>query len=130
MPFPAVAGGAGSINQYPANTGSPNVINPNVFGPNAQAWLRCIAQNYGSASLKDQGTFSGFRSNTSVSGLTPITKSIQQTINHAKGSVLWFEALFDPKANADASANAAALVTGAMSPQQYMGTLQADQTQP
>ena len=69
MPFPAVTGGAGSINQYPANTGSPNVINPNVFGPNAQAWLRCIAQNYGSASLKDQGTFSGFRCNTAVSGL-------------------------------------------------------------
>jgi raffinose/stachyose/melibiose transport system substrate-binding protein len=130
MPFPSVSGGKGSISQYPANTGSPNVINPNVFGPNAEAWLRCIAKNYGSASLKDQGTFSGFKSNTPVTGLTPITKSIQQTINNAKGSVLWFEALFDPKANADASSNAAALVTGAMSPQQYMSILQADSSQP
>jgi raffinose/stachyose/melibiose transport system substrate-binding protein len=130
MPFPAVSGGKGSISQYPANTGSPNVLNPNVFGPHAQAWLRCIAKNYGSASLKDEGTFSGFKSNTPVTGLTPITKSIQQTINNAKGSVLWFEALFDPKANADASSNAAALVTGAMSPQQYMSILQADSSQP
>jgi len=130
MPFPAVAGGKGSINQYPANTGSPNVINPYLYGPNAQAWLKCIAQNYGSASLKDQGVFSGFRTNTPVSGLSPITKVIQKTINTAKGSVLWFEALFGAKANADASANAAALVTGAMSPQQYMSILQADQSQP
>jgi raffinose/stachyose/melibiose transport system substrate-binding protein len=80
--------------------------------------------------LKDQGTFSGFRSNTPVSGLTPITKAIQTTINQAKGSVLWFEALFGLKSNADASANAAALVTGAMSAQQYMSVLQADQSQP
>jgi raffinose/stachyose/melibiose transport system substrate-binding protein len=130
MPFPSVAGGKGSIAQYPANTGSPNVINAKLFGPKAQAWLKCIAQNYGSASLKDQGTFSGFRSNTPVSGLPGISTSIQSTINAAKGSVLWFEALFGLKANADASANAAALVTGAMSPQQYMSTLQADQSQP
>lgn len=130
MPFPAVAGGQGSIGQYPANTGSPNVLNARLYGPHAAAWLKCIAQNYGSASLKDQGTFSGFRSNTPVSGLTPITKAIQTTINQAKGSVLWFEALFGLKSNADASANAAALVTGAMSAQQYMSVLQADQSQP
>ena len=130
FPFPAVTGGKGSIGQYPANTGSPNVLNARLYGPHAAAWLKCIAQNYGSASLKDQGTFSGFRTNTPVSGLSPITKTIQQTINNAKGSVLWFEALFGLKSNADASGNAAALVTGAMSPQQYMSTLQADQSQP
>ena len=116
MPFPGVAGGKGSVNQYPANTGSPNVINAKLFGPKAQAWLKCIAQNYGSASLKDQGTFSGFRANKAVSGLPALSTSIQNTINTANGSVLWFEALFGLKANADASANAAALVTGAMSP--------------
>jgi raffinose/stachyose/melibiose transport system substrate-binding protein len=130
MPFPAVTGGSGSIGQYPANTGSPNVLNAHLYGPHAAAWLKCIAQNYGSASLKDQGTFSGFRSNSPVTGLSPITKSIQGIINSAKGSVLWFEALFGLKANADASANASALVTGAMSPQQYMSILQADQSQP
>lgn len=130
MPFPAVPGGKGSIDQYPANTGSPNVINPHLYGPKAQAWLKCIAQNYGSASLKDQGVFTGFRTNQPVAGLSPLTHTIQQTINSAKQSVLWFEALFGLKANDDASGNAAALVTGAMSPQQYMGILQADQSQP
>ena len=34
MPFPAVAGGKGSIDQYPANTGSPNVINAKLYGAN------------------------------------------------------------------------------------------------
>jgi raffinose/stachyose/melibiose transport system substrate-binding protein len=130
MPFPAVPGGRGSINQYPANTGSPNVINPHVYGPKAQAWLKCIAENWGSASLKSQGVFSGFRTNQPVAGLNAITRTVQNTINSAKQSVLWFEALFGLKANDDASGNAPALVTGAMSPQQYMGILQADQSQP
>jgi raffinose/stachyose/melibiose transport system substrate-binding protein len=41
--------------------------------------------------------------------------------------VLWFEAYFNQKANADASNDAAPLVTGQMSPQQYMSTLQSDE---
>jgi raffinose/stachyose/melibiose transport system substrate-binding protein len=127
MPFPAVTGGKGSIDQYPANTGSPNVINAKLYGSNGEAWLKCIAQNYGSASLKDQGTFSGFAVNTPVSNLPPLTASIQQTIGTASQSVLWFEAYFNQKANADASNDAAPLVTGQMSPEQYMSTLQSDE---
>lgn len=130
MPFPAVPGGKGSIDQYPANTGSPNVINPRLYGPHAQAWLKCIANNWGSASLNVQGVFSGFRTNQPVTGLSPLEKQVQRTINTAKQSVLWFEALFGLKANDDASGNAAALVTGSMSAQQYMGVLQSDQSQP
>jgi raffinose/stachyose/melibiose transport system substrate-binding protein len=127
MPFPAVAGGKGAIDQYPANAGSPNVINAKLYGANGQAWLKCIAQNYGSASLADQGTFSGFKVNTPVKNLPPLTGDVQNIINNTSQSVLWFEAYFGQKANADASNNAAPLVTGQMSAQQYMSALQADQ---
>ena len=127
MPFPAVTGGKGSINQYPANVGSPSVINAKAYGPAGEAWLKCIAQNYGSASLKDQGTFSGFKINTPVKNLPPLTADVQSIINKTGSGVLWFEAYFNQKANADASANAAPLVTGQMSAQQYMSILQTDQ---
>jgi raffinose/stachyose/melibiose transport system substrate-binding protein len=127
MPFPAVAGGKGTIDQYPANTGSPNVINAKLYGTNGKAWLKCIAENYGSASLKDQGTFSGFKVNTPVSNLSPLSQQVQSIISTASTSVLWFEALFDQKANSDAENNAAPLVTGQMSAAQYMSTLQSDQ---
>lgn len=126
MPFPAVTGGQGSIDQYPANAGSPNVINAKLYGPNGQAWLKCIAQNYGSASLKDQGTFSGFKVNTPVTSLPPLTADVQSIINKTQQSVLWFEAYFNSKATADADNNMAPLVTGQMSPQQFMSTLQSD----
>jgi raffinose/stachyose/melibiose transport system substrate-binding protein len=62
-----------------------------------------------------------------VNNLPPLTASIQQTINNTQQSVLWFEAYFDQKATADAANNAAPLVTGQMSAQQYMSILQSDQ---
>jgi raffinose/stachyose/melibiose transport system substrate-binding protein len=130
MPFPAVSGGKGAIDQYPANAGSPNVINPKLYGPKAAAWMKCIAANYGSASLKVQGTYSGFALNQKVASVPPLTAAIGKTIGATKQSVLWFEAYFGQKANADSSANAAALLTGQMTPQQFMSVLQADQAQP
>jgi raffinose/stachyose/melibiose transport system substrate-binding protein len=128
MPFPAVTGGLGSIDQYPANAGSPNVINAKLYGSNGKAWLKCIADNYGSASLKDQGTFSGFKVNTPVTSVPPLTAYVQSIINKTQQSVLWFEAYFNSKATADADNNMAPLVTGQMSAQQYMSILQSDLT--
>ena len=130
MPFPAVAGGKGAIDQYPANAGSPNVINPKLYGPKAAAWMKCIAANYGSASLSKQGTYSGFALNQKVTNTPALTNSIGKIIGQTKQSVLWFEAYFGQKANADSSANAAALLTGQMSAQQFMSIEQADQSQP
>ena len=71
--------------------------------------------------------FRSFKVNTPVSNLPPLTADVQSIINKTSSSVLWFEAYFNQKANADASANAAPLVTGQMSAQQYMSILQSDQ---
>ncbi len=126
MPFPAVDGGKGSTKDVPANVGSPNAMSKKLFGPKVGAWLKCIVTNYGTASLKDQGSFSGLKVNTPVEALPPLTKQIQDTISSTTSSVLWFEALFNQKANTDASNNAAPLLTGNMSAQDYMAKLQAD----
>jgi len=40
--------------------------------------------------------------------------------------VLWFEALFNAKAGQDSSDNAPLLVTGQISPEDFMKTLQTD----
>ena len=51
MPFPAVEGGAGDIDQYPANAGAAMAINPKTYGPDTEAWFSCIAENYGAQAL-------------------------------------------------------------------------------
>jgi len=126
MPFPAVEGGKGSIDEYPANVGLPSTLNAKVYDDKVGAWLGCIAENYGSAALQSEGSISGFKANTEVTGVAPLTQEIQTTISKSSSSVLWFEALFSTKATTTSQTNAAQLVTGAISPEDFMKLVQAD----
>jgi raffinose/stachyose/melibiose transport system substrate-binding protein len=126
MPFPDVAGGKGSSDQIPANVGLPVAVNAKLYDSHVGDWLSCIAKNYGSASLKDQGTVSGFKPNSGTGTLPPLTQTVQDTINKTTTSVLWFEALFNTKATNDSQTNAAPLASGSMSAQQFMQQIQSD----
>jgi raffinose/stachyose/melibiose transport system substrate-binding protein len=126
MPFPAVKGGKGSVDEYPANVGLPSTLNAKLYNDKVGDWLGCIAENYGSASLEKDGTISGFKPNTEVTGVAPLTQEIQTTISDSTSSVLWFEALFSTKATTTSQTNAAQLVTGAISPEDFMKLVQAD----
>ena len=84
MQFPGVDGGKGTIEETPANVGSPNAMSKPLFGPKVGAWLTCIVKNYGSASLKDQGSFSGLKVNTPVPNLPPLTTQVQDVITGTK----------------------------------------------
>lgn len=130
MPFPAVPGGKGNIGQYPANVGLPMTMSAKLYGPKVGAWLKCIAQNYGSSVLKDQSVISGFRVNTPVTGVSPLAQAVQSTIAHTGQTVLWFEALFDAKATTTSQTNAAPLVSGSVSAQQFMSMVQGDLSSP
>lgn len=124
MPFPGVAGGKGSIDQYPSNVGLPMTIGAKTYNAQVGDWLKCIAQNYGSAALTQQGSISGFKTNSPVTDPNALTSQVRQTIASSTQSVLWFEALFSTKATNVSQTNAAPLVTGSMSAQQFMQTVQ------
>jgi raffinose/stachyose/melibiose transport system substrate-binding protein len=128
MPFPAVSGGKGSIDEYPSNVGLPSTFGASTYSKdnNTGKWLKCIAENFGSEALK-QGQITGFKVNTPVSGLSSITSAVNDTLNSNKAaSVLWFEALFNAKASSDSNTNAALLVTGQMTADKFMQTVQDD----
>lgn len=128
MPFPAVTGGKGSIDEYPSNVGLPSTFGASTYskGNNTGKWLKCIAENFGSEALK-QGQITGFKVNTPVSGLSSITTAVNDTLNSNKAaSVLWFEALFNSKASSDSNTNAALLVTGQLTAEKFMQTVQDD----
>ncbi|WP_207453981.1 ABC transporter substrate-binding protein [Desertivibrio insolitus] len=125
FPFPEVEGGEGSIDQYPANAGAPMIISAKTFGPKVADWVTCISENYGSLALQEQGIISGFTVNEEVTDISPNTAEIQELISGIdEETVLWFEALFDPKSNSLASSNAALLTTGQMTAEDYMTALQ------
>ncbi|NYD67521.1 ABC transporter substrate-binding protein [Agromyces atrinae] len=125
MPFPAVSGGKGSIDQWAANAGTATATSAEQFGPLVSDWLTCISENYGQQALQDAGVISGFKVNGEVTDVPETTALVQDTIANIDETVLWFEALFDPKSNSLASTNVSLLVTGQMSPEDYMKDLQA-----
>ncbi|MGW0568178.1 ABC transporter substrate-binding protein [Streptomyces tauricus] len=124
MPFPAVEGGKGSIEQYPSNVGLGITLGAKSFDKKTGAWVSCIARNYGSTALKDQGAISGFKVNTPVENGNEVTGQVRETISASKQNVLWFEALFSTKATTVSQSNAAGLVAGSMSPEKFMRTVQ------
>ncbi|MGQ4475251.1 ABC transporter substrate-binding protein [Streptomyces sp. SAS_276] len=124
MPFPAVAGGKGSIDQYPSNVGLGITLGAKTFDKKTGAWVSCIAKNYGSTALKDQGSISGFKVNTEVQDKNKVTTQVRDTISSSQQNVLWFEALFGTKATTVSQTNAAGLVSGSLSPEKFMQTVQ------
>lgn len=125
MPVPAVTGGTGSIDQWAANAGAAIVVNKNVYGPKHAEWLTCIVENYAQVAMQDFGQLSGLKVNGEVSGVPESTQAVQQVIDNASEAVLWFEALMDAKTNQLATQNLSLLLTGQMSPEDYMAALQA-----
>jgi raffinose/stachyose/melibiose transport system substrate-binding protein len=125
FPFPDVEGGEGSIDQYPANAGAPMIISSKQYGPKVADWVTCIAENYGALALNEAGIISGFEVNEDVTDISPNTAAVQDIISGIDAeTVLWFEALFDPKSNSLASTNVTLLTTGQMSAEDYMADLQ------
>ncbi|ANJ27147.1 ABC transporter substrate-binding protein [Agromyces aureus] len=126
MPFPTVEGGAGSADQLAANVGVPLALSKSTYSDDVASWLGCFADNFGSSSLANQGVITGFKVNTPVEDLPPLTQEVQTQIDATTQSVLWFEALFNAKAATTSQTNASQLVTGAMSPEDFMKAVQAD----
>lgn len=125
MPFPAVEGGKGSIDQWPANAGAAFAMTPKTYGPKTGAWLKCIAENYGSQALADAGVISGFKVNEEVPDLDAPTRMIQEQVAEIDDTtVLWFEALMDGKSTSLAQSNMSLLVSGQLSAEDYMAQLQ------
>lgn len=127
MPFPTVTGGKGTIDQYPSNVGLPFTIGSKTYGPKVAAWVKCIAQNYGTGVLKDYGTISGFKVTTPVAGQSTLATDVQTTIANSTQSVLWFEAQFSTKATTVSQQDAAPLVSSSMSANSFMSAVQAAQ---
>jgi raffinose/stachyose/melibiose transport system substrate-binding protein len=126
MPFPNVEGGAGDSSQLVANVGQPFTLSAETAqSDEGKAWIKCIAENYGSVALGDSARISGFRVNEEVE-VDELTSTIQEQLAATETTVPWFEGLFTPQATSTSQQNAAPLVTGEVSPEEFMELVQGD----
>lgn len=126
MPFPGVDGGKGDRSQLAANVGLPITMNAKAVNDDTEAWLSCITENYGSVALEQENRVSGFALNTEVADVPPLTQMVQEQVADTETTVLWFEALFSAQATTTSQRNAAPLVTGSITAEDFMSKIQAD----
>lgn len=126
FPFPHVPGGKGPNPLIPANAGQTTSINPKKLTPAGAGWLKYMAKNYGAVSLSSVGggAISGFKATKTPKSLSAPDKLVLKTLKTLKSPVLWFEALMNANATTTSQKDAASLVTGQMSPQDFMSNVQ------
>jgi raffinose/stachyose/melibiose transport system substrate-binding protein len=124
FPFPAVPGGAGSIDQTPMNAGQPIMFSKKAYTPAVAQWLKYLVQNYGSVALSKESEVSGFVVDSPPASLSPTTQLTLNQIAATKTPVLWFEALFSAQATTVSQQNAAELANGTLSAQAFMSKVQ------
>lgn len=123
--FPTVRGGKGTLNDWSINTGLGASINAKQNDAALGQWMKYVFSNYGDRALAEQGLITGFKTTKTPANLPPLTRLVQQRLNTARNGYLWFEGYFSPKATSVASDNVQPLVTGDLSPRDYLQQLQA-----
>jgi len=126
LPFPNVEGGGGDSSQIAANVGLPITMNARAVDDDTEAWISCIAENWGSTALSEANRVSGFVVNEPVADTPALTLEVQERIADSEQAVLWFEALFSTAATTTSQTNAAPLVSGSISAEEFMSLVQAD----
>ncbi len=124
FPFPNVTGGVGSSSQTPMNAGQTTSVNKQKYNAAVGGWLAYMAQNYGDVALQKEGAVTGFVVHNPPANLDPLTSLVINQIKQVSQPVLWFEAEFSTKATNISQQDAAPLVTGAMSPNDFMSAVQ------
>lgn len=127
LKFPAVAGGAGTADQMPANVGAAIAVAKKSYEKDSktQAWISCLVEHYGTVALRDSSQITGFKTDGSVQ-VPALTKEIQTEISNVRTSVLWFEAYFSAKATTVSQNNGGLLAGGQLTGEKFMQTVSAN----
>ncbi|WP_027483071.1 ABC transporter substrate-binding protein [Deinococcus pimensis] len=125
MNIPAVKGGKGTTNDWSINTGLTVAVNQSQNDAALQDWMKYVFSNYANRAMSELGMLTGFKVSKMPASVPALTTMTQQKLNTAKKGYLWFEGYFSAKATAISQDNVQPLVTGDLSPEEYMQQLQA-----
>ena len=126
MPFPEVEGGAGSIDQVPANVGIPVMFSEKDYDDDTSGVAEVHRRELRRHGAQRLGRHLGLRDRQPAAPTCPTTTQIvQDMIANAPSSVLWFEALFSAKATTVSQTNGGGLASGTLSGADFMELVQA-----
>ena len=125
FPFPNVTGGVGTTGQIGMNAGQTTSVNKAKYNATIGQWLAYMAKNYGDTAITKETQVTGFVVHNKPANLPLLTSLVLDQIAKTTEPLLWFEANFTTKATNLSQQDAAPLVTGALSPGNFMSTVQA-----
>jgi len=124
FPVPTVAGGVGTLTQTPTNLGATTLWNPERYDEAAGEWLKAVAENFGDLALQQQGQITGFVVHDPPADLPPLTRVVTEEIAATTEAITWFEQFFSQRGTDTSFKNVVLLVTGQMSAQDFMQSVQ------
>lgn len=125
--IPLVEGGVGTLNDYSINAGLTTSFSQKEFSRNPQGygeWMKAVFSAYGDRAMSELGMITGFTVSQIPDDVSPLTRLTVAEIDNVKNGAPWFEAYFNARTQAVATDNVQLLVTGDMSPEEYMAELQ------
>lgn len=124
--IPLVDGGVGTLDEYPVNAGLTTSFSKDAYNADVAAWMKYVFERYGDRAMTEMGMVTGFRVERMPAEVPPITRMVQDRLDHLNRGALWFEARFDAQTQSLAWDNAQLLVTRAsFTPEEYMRQLKA-----
>jgi raffinose/stachyose/melibiose transport system substrate-binding protein len=125
--IPLVEGGVGTLGDYSINAGLTTSFSKAKYEENAEGvgdWMKFVFSNYGDRAMSDLGLITGFRVEQMPAEVPPLTQMTVKEIDKVENGAPWFEARFNAKTQSVATDNAQLLITGDMTPEEYMTELQ------
>ena len=91
----------------------------------ASAWfMKYFVEHIGDVAMETEGTVKGYTYKTEASDMTGYTKLVLDEIDKAQSAFTWYEATMDTEVSRTAQENVQLLLTGDMTGEEYMASIQ------
>ncbi|MFD2924533.1 ABC transporter substrate-binding protein [Halobacillus naozhouensis] len=120
--IPLVEGGKGTLDDWSMNAGLTLSASAEKYDEQMGEWMKQIFSEYGDKAM-EEGIITGFKASEIPDDISQLTKETMDKINSVENAALWFEARMDAESKALAEDNAQLLLTGQMSPEEYLEAL-------
>lgn len=113
-----------TLTDFSMNCGNILVLSADKYDEQVAHWAEYVFSRIGDYSMQEYGTYKGYKVTEIPDDLSPYTKLVGDELQTVTGSTLWFEAKMDQPTSKKAKENITVLVTGEMTPEDYMEALE------
>ena len=113
-----------SIDSYSMNCGNILCFDKAKYDDAAAWFMKYFVEHIGDVAMETEGTVKGYTYKTQASDMSGYTKLVLDEIGKAQSAFTWYEATMDTEVSRTAQENVQLLLTGDMTGEEYMASIQ------